>query len=454
MIFKPGTQFKETEVGTIPVDWEIKKIKQVAKINELQINQSFIYKEIDYIDTSSVKEGKVIGIKRISTSQAPSRAKRVIRDNDILISTVRPNLKHYAFILKSSGQLVASTGFIVISAVQIDPYFLYYYLTSKYYTDFLTAIADTHASAYPAFTPEVVERSVIPIPPVIEQKRIGIVLSTLDNKIKLNFKINNTIKSIGYLFFKYWFEEFKFPKINGNFHKSSGDSFVIGDNSYNDVPKGWRVGSIGDLVQVQAGFAFKSKDFLEHGTIGVIKIKNISEDVVNIKDTQYVLKETVSTLDERFSIDSGAILIAMTGANVGKIGIVPKTNRELWLNQRVGMFKERVENGLYFIFFLLSSRRYQRILKNIAKGTAQPNISSSDIESIKIFLPPKAIIKQFGCFFDPFFQYIINNLDENEKFFELRERLLPKLMSGKIRLRNNNSENPGIEESLKKGLVI
>ncbi|MFX0122220.1 MAG: restriction endonuclease subunit S [Candidatus Hodarchaeota archaeon] len=439
MISKSNTQFKETEIGTIPVDWEIKKIKQVAKINEIQIDKSFIHEEIEYIDISSVKEGRLVETKRISMVQAPSRAKRIVRDNDILISTVRPNLKHYTFISKSSDLLVASTGFVVISARAIEPRFLYYFLTSKYYTDFLSAIADTHTSAYPAFAPDVIEKSLIPVPPIIEQKRIGKVLSKLDDKIKLNLKINKTLKSIGYTLFKHWFKEFNFSEKIGNLHKSSGGKLVFSVKSIDKKPKDWQIGSIGDIVQIQAGFAFKSKDFLEHGTNGVIKIKNISEDVVDIIDTQYISRETVSKLDKRFSINSGSVLIAMTGANIGKIGIVPKTDRELWLNQRVGMFKERIENGVYFIYFLLSSKKYQRILKNIAKGTAQPNISSSDIESIEILLPSKDVIKKFGLFFDPFFQYIINNLYENEKLSELRDNLLPKLISGKFRLLKNKN---------------
>ncbi|UCG04010.1 MAG: restriction endonuclease subunit S [Candidatus Heimdallarchaeota archaeon] len=434
MISEPTTQFKETEVGTIPVDWKIKRINQVAKINELHIDKTFIHKEIDYIDISSVKEGRIVEVKRISTSQAPSRAKRVVRNNDILISTVRPNLKHYTFISDSSEQLIASTGFVVISAKNIDPRFLYYYLTNKYYTDFLAAIAETHTSAYPAFTPDVILKSFIPYPPISEQKRIGKVLSILDDKIKLNFMINKTIKSIGYTLFKHWFEEFKSPEENNNLREFSERSVKFSSKLGHEIPQGWRIGSIGDIVEIQAGYAFKSKDLLEHGTIGVIKIKNISENFVDIRDTQYVSREIVTKLDSKLSITSGAILIALTGANAGKMGIVPKTNRNLWLNQRVGMFKERIENGIYFIFFLLSSKKYQRILKRMAKGTAQPNISGSDIESIEIPLPPEDIIKKFGLIFDPFFQYMINNLHENEKLSDLRDNLLPKLLSGKIRV--------------------
>ena len=430
---KPTPKFIVTKAGNIPIDWEVKKIKDIAKFNEILITKSFIHKEIDYIDISSVKEGRIIEIKRISTGQAPRRAKRVIKDNDILISTVRPNLKHYILITKSSEKLIASTGFVVISAKTVDPYYLYYYLTSTNYTDFLAAIADTHASAYPAFTPDIIKRTFIPIPPITEQKRIGIVLSKFDRKILLNYEINKTIKSIGFALFKHWFEKFGFFE---NQEKIGEKSDENASKITNEDSRTRNYGTIGDIVQVQAGYAFKSKDFLETGTLSVVKIKNISVDDVNIKDTQFISKETALKTDERFLIDSGAVLIAMTGANVGKIGLVPKTNKTLWLNQRVGMFKEKVKYGLYFIYFLLSSEKYQRILKSIARGTAQPNLSSSDIESIEIFLPPQEEIKNFSLFFDPFFQYVINNLNENEKLSKLRDSLLPKLLSGKFRLRD------------------
>ena len=416
LISKPTTNFKVTKAGNIPIDWEIRKIKQVAKFNELQIEKSFIHKEIDYIDISSVKEGRITEIKRIPTAIAPSRAKRVIRDNDILISTVRPNLKHFTIVKKSSEKLIASTGFVVISPKTVDPHFLYYYLTSKHYTDFLTAIADTHTSAYPAFTPDVIKTTFIPFPPITEQEKIGSVLSKFDDKIKLNYSINKTIKSLGFTFFKHWFKK--------NLRETSENSRI---SNY---------GTIGDIVQIQAGYAFKSKNLLEHGIHGVVKIKNISEETVNIKDTQFISKEIALKMDERFRVNSGAVLIALTGAYVGKIGVVPKTDKTLWLNQRVGMFKEKVEYGLFFIFFLLSSEKYQRLLKTIARGTAQPNISSSDIESIEIPLPTQEEIKEFGLFFDPLFRFMINNLYEVEKLSEIRDKLTPKLISGKFRIRD------------------
>ncbi len=429
-----NTLFRQTEIGTIPVDWKIKKINEVAKINELNVDKSFNYKEIDYIDISSIKERRVIEIKRILTDQAPTRAKRIVRDNDILISTVRPNLKHYAFVSKSTDRLVASTGFAVITAKEVNPHYLYYYLTSEYYTKYLTAIADSHTSTYPAFTPDVIETSFMPFPSAFEQEKIGKVLFDLDAKIELNIKMNHTLEEIGRTLLTHWFVDYEFPNESGKPYKTSDGELVYSERVGRRIPKGWQLGSIVGIVQVQAGYAFRSNDLFENGNIGVVKIKNISNNIVDIKDTQFVSRKTASKLDKRFLIKPGSILIAMTGANVGKIGVVPKTYRELWLNQRVGMFKEKVDKGLYLIYLLLSSSKHQNILKDRASGTAQPNISCSDIESIELVLPPKKTIVKFGVLFEPFFQRIIGNLYENEKLSELRDYLLPKLILGQLRL--------------------
>jgi len=99
------------------------------------------------------------------------------------------------------------------------------------------------------------------------QTRIAAILSTLDDKIDLNRQINTTLEAIAQGLFKEWFVEFRFPAATGEMVVSE-----IGP-----IPKGWRVGSIGELSYVQNGFAFKSNDFIDTGEIGVIKIKTLME---------------------------------------------------------------------------------------------------------------------------------------------------------------------------------
>ena len=142
------TKWKETEIGKIPEDWEIKNIHDVAQINEKTIGKGYSHQEIEYIDIDSVEHGSINKIQKLRLKDAPSRAKRVVVNNDTLISTVRPNLKHFAFVISAKPNTIASTGFAVISAKNINPRFLYYFLTTQKFTDYLSAIADAHTSTY------------------------------------------------------------------------------------------------------------------------------------------------------------------------------------------------------------------------------------------------------------------------------------------------------------------
>ena len=114
------SKFKHTEIGMIPEDWEVKIVGDLVKINECTINKNYNAADIEYIDTSSVDKGHLVETQKLKLEEAPSRAKRRIKDNDILISTVRPNLKHFFFVKKSRNNLVGSTGFAVISSKKIN----------------------------------------------------------------------------------------------------------------------------------------------------------------------------------------------------------------------------------------------------------------------------------------------------------------------------------------------
>lgn len=266
------------------------------------------------------------------------------------------------------------------------------------------------------------ENTVISIPKIEQQRKIADILKSLDDKIENNLATNQTLEEIARTLFKEWFVNFNYPNADGNLKHCE----------FGEIPESWRINGIGEICYVQNGYAFKSKDFQEQGEVGIIKIKNISGNVVDIQNTDFVDASVVSSLDKKFKIESGSLLIAMTGAEVGKIGLVPLTEKNLWLNQRVGMFQEKIAYGNLFMYLLLSTDTYQTAIQNSALGSAQPNISASAIESIRAIIPPAELIEAFGKTVKPMFEKILDNLAENETLKTTRDSLLPKLMSGEI----------------------
>ena len=151
------TLFRQWFAEEAKEDWESVKIGDVVKTNQQSVGKNYPFKSIQYLDTGSLTEGKIESTQLFDLGDAPSRAKRLVKHNDVLISTVRPNQKHYGIIKNPDGNLVVSTGFCVISCDKIDPHFIYILLTTDEMTEYLHSIADGSTSTYPSLKPSDIE---------------------------------------------------------------------------------------------------------------------------------------------------------------------------------------------------------------------------------------------------------------------------------------------------------
>lgn len=307
----------------------------------------------------------------------------------------------------------------VVCDNSFDPDFVYYSLVN---ISAELKNAGHHSTAVPILNKTDFSNFEIIAPDLPTQRSIAAILTALDEKIELNRQTNQTLEAIAQTLFKEWFVDFNFPGATGEMQESE----------LGPIPVGWRIGSVGELSYVQNGFAFKSGDFSDEGIHGIIKIKNINGNIVNLNNTQYVEGSVVSSLSTKFYIKPKSLLIAMTGAEVGKIGLVPFTENRYWLNQRVGMFIENLPNSNCYLYILLTSESYQATIKNSALGSAQPNISSSAIENIKVLIPPDEILINFGTLAKALFDKILYNTAENKELADTSDGLLPRLMTGEI----------------------
>ncbi len=304
--------------------------------------------------------------------------------------------------------------------------FLYYLMKQK----IVELKRNAHGAVFDTITRNTFETVSAAIPDLPTQTAIAEILSSLDDKIELNNKINQELENLAQTLFKQWFIDFEFPNENGKPYKSSGGEMV--ESELGEIPRGWEVGTFGDLCAIRNGYAFKSKDFQEDGRNGILKIRNVNGSIVDIENTQFVEDSVINVVQEKFRVTSGNILVAMTGAEVGKIGIVPQTNKSLWLNQRVGRLIPQIEKSDVFVHTMFNVLNITSNIRNLAMGSAQPNISSSGIESIKCLVPSKDLILNFIESNSEGFYLIQKNLNENQQLTNLRDTLLPKLISGEL----------------------
>jgi len=161
--------FEDSVLGEIPRGWRVTPIGEVAGINEISVTKNFPYKEIEYIDISSVSVGKLEGTTKYALEMAPSRAKRLVRHGDTIWSTVRPNRKSYLFIHTPQNNLVVSTGFAVLTPKSIPATYLYAWMTTDQFVDYLIYNAD--GSAYPAVLPDRFSNAnmLLPVPRILQK---------------------------------------------------------------------------------------------------------------------------------------------------------------------------------------------------------------------------------------------------------------------------------------------
>lgn len=312
----------------------------------------------------------------------------------------------------------------------LDARYLRYFLVSPLMQQYMNALAASGATRQ-ALTKGMIESYEIPAPPLPEQKAIASILGTLDDKIEMNTKMNETLEATARATFKSWFVDFD-PIPGFGPHKEWQDSPL------GRIPKGWRVGDIGNICEVRGGFAYKSETFCDNG-YPVIKIKNINSGrTVNIDDVEYI-PEHIALRTRDFWLSDGDLIMAMTGATVGKFGlVVNKSSVPAVLNQRVAKFFPFQEHGdlPWFIYSILQSQEIIEQVITTANGSAQPNISANGIMSPKIVIPDDQLIKLFNIRVDCIFKQIISNQRQSRTLASIRDALLPGLLSGEIRVKD------------------
>ena len=245
-----------------------------------------------------------------------------------------------------------------------------------------------------------------------------------------DFLLNDNLAELAKTIYDYWFVQFDFPDENGKPYKTSGGKMVYNEVLKREIPEGWEVKRIEDYCKSSGGYAFKSSEWKKSGN-PIIKIKNIQEDnSLNIEDIDFV--DMSKTIDEKFKANAGDVVIAMTGATIGKFAIVPKTDNGFYVNQRVGIFKLNEFKKLPFLINTLNQDYFRKNIIEISCGAAQPNISNEQINNIELILPISNIVEKFNNRMTICYEKIIQNRYKVYHLQSLRDWLLPMLMNGQI----------------------
>ena len=362
-----------------------------------------------------------------------------VKENDLIVSC-SGTVGKVSIIRKNDEIGIISQALLILrpNIKIVLPEFLYYFFKSN--KGYNSIVSRSSGSVQVNIAKrQVIEEIEIEIPTLEEQRGLIQVLSDLDEKIETNNKINKKLEEMAQAIFKQWFVDFEFPNEDGKPYKSSGGEMV--ESELGMIPKGWEVILLDEIVDTFNGYSYKGKELSESEN-AMITIKNFDRNGGYKMDG---LKEIVISdkVKPHHFVEVNDIIVAHTDLTQGAeiignpIMIFSKGSYEkLIMSMDTVKVKSKIkEMNNELLYFILKDYRFKQYALGYINGTTVLHLSKSTIPQYKIALPyDKSIMNQLGDNLSPIMSKIANNFKESEKLIMLRDALLPKLMSGEIRV--------------------
>jgi len=259
-------------------------------------------------------------------------------------------------------------------------------------------------SAIPSTSRDDLRGIEVSFPPLAEQEAIAEVLSSLDDKIDLLKRQNKTLEGMAEALFRQWFIE--------------------------EAQEDWEEVELSDYLDFGSGFPFKSKSYLDHGNYRVATIKHVQDGFLDISDSPF-LQSLPPKIKPHCILAVGDVILSLTG-NVGRCCIVDED--KVLLNQRVATILPHVPEQLSFWYFFFRYPSTKLLLDQLSHGTAQKNLSTRVLLKEQFLLPPSDKIGEMIPVFKDCFEKLLKNFKVSENLISQRDTLLPKLMSGEVRV--------------------
>lgn len=401
------------------------KLSEICDLNLSSLKSSDRIDEIFYLDTSNITENKIADLQRFSIADAPSRAQRKVKNNTIIFSTVRPNQNHFGIIKNPQNNLIVSSGFATLDikkSKDFDANYIYLKLTQPYVVNYLQTLAQNSVSAYPSINPDDIGNLSFDFPPIETQKKIATVLSSLDDKIALNRRINAKLEQMAKRLYDHWFVQFDFSNADGKPYKASGGKMVWNETLKRKIPAGWEVGILSDIANITMGQSPEGSSYNEDGK-GTIFYQGSTDFGIRFPTVRMYTTEPT-----RFA-KKGDILMSVR-APVGAVNIA---NTDCCIGRGLAALNSKI-GSITHLWYLMDVFKHTFENKNAA-GTTFGSITKDELFNLPVVIPSNDVILAFNKKTLSIFNYQLSIEKETQKLTVLRDRLLPLLMNGQVEVR-------------------
>lgn len=385
------SEWREVSLGTV-----VESVSETFKFTDEQVV---------FLNTSDILADKFLHADFSDPKTLPGQAKKRIKKGDLLFSEIRPANKRYALVNFDSDDYVVSTKLMVLrSKGNIDPTYLKLFLTSEETLEYLQMIAEDRSGTFPQITFDILDRMNLMVPPLLEQKAIASVISSLDDKIDLLHRQNTILERMAETLFRQWFVE-----------EAQGD---------------WEECTLDNLISIKGGTTPSTKEpqFWD-GNICWTSPRDLS----NHQSVFMFSTERKITEKGLAKIGSGLLPIGtVLMSSRAPIGYLAITDIPVAINQGyIAIVCDKLVSN-YFMFLWCKVNMEQ--IKNAGNGSTFEEISKSNFKALSTLKPSKEAILKFDASAKPIFAKIRTNQQQIQTLEKLRDNLLPKLMSGEVRV--------------------
>lgn len=299
---------------------------------------------------------------------------------------------------------------------KVNPLFAYYWFSTKNMNKYINLL--NTGSTIPLINLSILKNLPIPVPELDVQNKIVEIIDSIDKKIETNNKINKKLEEMAQAIFKQWFVDFEFPNEDGKPYKSSGGEMV--ENEFGMIPKCWKSKELKEVIKFAKGKKPKIITDKEFDNSELY----LTIDVLNRNSIQYAVNDKVVLANKK------DILMVMDGASSGSLyygldGIVGSTLSKLVIND------EYINEDVLYYFLKLNEFN----IKGHLTGSAIPHTDKEYVNRLIMCIPSdKELLVRVTKILSDIREKVIINNEENSRLIKLRDILLPKLMSGEIRV--------------------
>jgi type I restriction enzyme, S subunit len=379
-------------------------------------------------------------------ANAPNIDRYIIEAGDILIAMTGATVGKVGRFppAKERFYLNQRVGKVYLTEPDIADYrYIYFVLSQDEYVRQMFGVADGSAQAN--ISGIQIERLEIPLPPLAEQRAIAHILGTLDDKIELNWRMNETLEAMARALFKSWFVDFdpvrakaegRDPGLPQPLTDLFPDSFD--DSELGEVPKGWRVLELAECVDVDRGLSYKGSGLSDsglpmHNLNSIYEGGGYKDEGIKHYEGHYALRHIAR---------AGDLIVANTEQGhkrllIGYAAIVPtRFGGESLFSHHIYRVRPRSSSGLTpdYLCHLLNTSVIHDTVSGYANGTTVNMLPIDALRSPLVVVPPSIIVRAFDGFAEAARKHHDEMMDEGHTLSALRDILLPKLISGELRV--------------------